>query len=148
MANPDANDVAVDPDLDTRFSHLNMSAPPVDAATAPDTDTPSFWPTQDVSFPSQPTITHQGTIDPPPLTDSILAAQINVQHPSFDYQPYANDPTNQAYWTPDNDSAQAGPSSAPADPNRPFVCDHEGCGKTYRRQCDLEYVLLVPFSRC
>jgi hypothetical protein len=43
--------------------------------------------------------------------------------------------------------AQAGPSSVPADPNRPFVCDYEGCDKTYRRQCDLEYVFLVPFSR-
>jgi hypothetical protein len=141
MANPDATNTGIDPDLDTRFAHLTMSAPPVDTATAHDTTTPSFWPTQDETLSSQPTTIYQGTINPPALTDTVLAVQINAHPSSFDYGQHTHDPANQAHWTPGNNPPQAGPSSAPTDPNRPFVCHYEGCHNSYRRQCDLEYVL-------
>jgi hypothetical protein len=138
MGGSDTNNTGIDPDFDPSFSHLAMS-------TAPNTDTPAFWPDQDASLPSQAAPSNFGTAQPPDFTDP-LAAQINAHpqavdyaHPqAVDYAQYHHDPASQAYWVPDSGSAQPGPSSGPAATGMPYVCDVEGCTREFERQCDLD----------
>ncbi|KAK4120548.1 hypothetical protein N657DRAFT_649046 [Parathielavia appendiculata] len=108
------------------FSHFTLPPAPVDRTTAHDTNTLSSWPTQDSSFLSQP------------VADPIFAAQTNEQPNGFDYGQYSQDATNQPDWSQDDGVAQADPSPAPADSNKPFVCPYSGCTNPYHpRQCDL-----------
>ncbi|KAK4101253.1 hypothetical protein N658DRAFT_486283 [Parathielavia hyrcaniae] len=111
----------IDHGLDAGFSHAAVDGAAHGANTLPS------WPTQDSSFPSHPS------------TDPTLVAQINDQPNGFDYYNhyYTQDAGNQQYGPDDGDFAPAGPSSAPAGPERPYKCTFTGCTHSERRQCDL-----------
>jgi hypothetical protein len=139
MTAPDANNTGIDPDFDARFSHLTVSTAQMDG-TPQDATTSSFWPNQDASFSSQVSTTGFGTVDPPPLADTVSVAPINIQQHSLDYGQYPEHSTDQAYWVPDNNPAQPGPSFDSSAADSPLVCPWEGCTNEYGRQCDLEWV--------
>jgi hypothetical protein len=156
MANPDATDLGVEP-LSTQLAGLNMSAPAGGTPVA-DTDPSSFWQTQDASSFSYPLVTDFSAVNhPQPPTEPALNPQFAMYAPYAD----ANTGAQQAYWSVAADSqaaaytAQAGPSSTATAPEKPFKCAE--CGKSYRLQCELEYVrrsvappppsrLYIPFS--
>jgi hypothetical protein len=136
MDRPDINDTGIDPDLDARFSDLNMSAAPADRAVQDTTAVSSFWPEP---FPSQAAAATGFEPATSPLVTDALPAQIDAQHPSFeDYDHYPDETAAQPYWDPDDGTAQAGPSSDPAAAGPSFPCDD--CPRSFGRQCDLEYV--------
>ncbi len=145
MANPDPSATGTDSDLDAPFSHLSMSSAQPHG-TGQDANTPSFWPTHGGSYSDQAPAADFPGAYPPPLTDPLLAAQMNTQS-HLNYGQYLEDPASQAYWHSAHDPGQAGPSSVPvADPVKPFPCYYDGCIKAYDRQCDLEFVSIRSHS--
>jgi hypothetical protein len=145
MDHPDANDTGIDPDLDARFSDLNMSAAPADAAVQDAAAVSSFWPTEGQPFPSQAAAaTGFEATGSPLVADRPLAAQINTQQqPSFDeYGQYPDGNPAQPYWDQSYDTAQAGPSYDATAADLSFPCYYDGCHRSFPRQCDLEYVLV------
>lgn len=149
MSNADTNTPAADPNLDARFSNLNMStSTPTPAGslqhfpTVADPNASAFWSGQDTVLSSQPAALDYGTFQYPPHDNStLLAAQAN--NPSA--LDYSYEATDQAYWPLVNDTSQAGPSSAavPATTTtKPFPCTK--CSNSYDRKCDLECVPPKP----
>ena len=155
MANGTPNTPVVDPDLDARFSNLNMSTstPVPDGSLqqfppAADPNASAFWSTQDTTLSSQPAALNYGTYQYASQdSNSLLAAQANGPT-AVDYPYGTTDHSDQTYWALADDTSQAGPSSAAATTaiaTKPFPCSK--CDNSYDRKCDLEYVPLNPQSR-
>ena len=151
MATADPNNTGTELDLDDHFSSLSMAgaaAPPGGTGAAPEFTTPSdanassFWHPEDPSFSSYAPEPNYGTLQSLPLSNPLLAAQANLPPQSADFAGYTTHgtPDDQLYYPPTDDPTQAGPSSSAttATIENPWTCTHDGCSKSYRRQCDLE----------
>ncbi|AEO68447.1 uncharacterized protein THITE_2130190 [Thermothielavioides terrestris NRRL 8126] len=137
MTNLNADGAGIDPDLNTQFSHLSMSQ---DVGLDASVD-PSSWPADTASFSSPPAGAGPDASHAEQLNyNDVAAAQSATQPSPLDVgTSYAGDTALPTDAPTNDDSSQAGPSSSnPAGPEKPFICHYQGCGKAYKRQCDLE----------
>jgi hypothetical protein len=139
MTTPNLDNTAPEADLPTGFSHLSLSP----AASGAGTDSTfyntssSLWTAgASSSYPYVNPAT--GYVDPQshPQDSSYLAAQVGDPQTAIDLGEYgADDPAgpSQPYGQSHDGNDNAASSS-----DKPFVCTYQGCGKAYRRQCDLK----------
>ncbi|KAK4132127.1 hypothetical protein BT67DRAFT_435784 [Trichocladium antarcticum] len=126
MAAADPNNTGTDSDLNAHFSTLAMAGTtgPPDGSTAvfppfPDSHTAAYWAPEDTAYTSLP---------PDPTYGAPQYFPMDSAHPNT----HGNIPPPPA----DPDYPYGQPSAPTA--ARPWICNGDGCTKSFRRECDLD----------